>query len=91
MLLMGCKWKASLPYGYGNRVPAYLWKCINELYHELPFTPILIFSFLALHKTCKVMRKEFARRKTPRTWLRILLRCQISKTPTIIIPVAHKF
>lgn len=75
MLLMGCKWKASLPYGYGNIVPVYLWKSINELYHKLPFIPILIFSFLALYKTCKVMRKEFIRRETARTWLQILFRC----------------
>lgn len=57
---MGCKGKASLPYGYGNVVPVYLWKSIKELYHKLPFIPILIFSFLALHKTCKATRKAFS-------------------------------
>lgn len=55
---MGCKWTASFPYGYGNIVLVYLWKGIDELYHELPFIPILIFSFLALYKTCKAIRKS---------------------------------
>lgn len=56
--------------------PAYLWKSVNELYHKLPFVSILIFSFLALYKTYKVMRKEITRRETARTWQEFgLFRC----------------
>lgn len=66
----GTKVDASLPYEYGGIV--YLWKCLDELYHKLPFISILIFSFLALYKACKGTRKEFTRRETARTGLQIL-------------------
>lgn len=90
MLLMGCQRKASLPYGCGNTVPVYLWKSIDELYHKLPFLPILVFSFLALHKTCKEMRKDLSGRgsKNLATYpFQMLDR----RRPTIIFALGHKF
>lgn len=37
---------------------SYLWKGFNKLYHQFPFVSFLIFSFLALDKICKSVRKE---------------------------------
>lgn len=72
-------------------IPVYLWKSIHELDHKLPFTSILIFSFLALYKACIGMRKEFTREETARTRIQTLFRCWISKTPAIIFPLGHRF
>lgn len=64
------KVEASLPYERGGVV--YLWKCLDKLYHKLPFIAILVFSFLALYKACKRTRKGFTKRETARTGLQIL-------------------